>query len=1139
VKICTGFHHTLVLDDVGQVFSFGDNKYGQLGLGHRKECSEPQLIQGLKNITVNSLAAGMRFSGVVDSVGNCYTWGTGEYGELGQGPDILISLEPRIVELGDERINLVSIVAGAHHVLSIVKYLNHPDFNAQRTSLRVWGRNNNGQLGIPGKQPVWAPQVLNGKDLYWKSSIIQVAAGYRHSALVTQSGDLWTWGRSRHGQLCNGREESDRYEPRVVDHLRIYTITQVSCGEQHTAILTDQSKLLIFGGAAQNGHVIQCKDIKQIDSCRSTLYAVSRCGRAYLIECETNDSKMNSNRPLSISRKKEDFVVTPISDPISKTLKLRQVMEPIEEARYFDELMENLLLTLADDGSIAARLQEKTWDVNNLNVVDVKEPFKDRSGFEVRTAYYTGKSMKNFQVAYRDEEPLAMVERLTEYAASITQQLQLNGTLKKFAHPIPDPILSSSRVYLFKDFLMIHGYDERVKFGNNISGDLSYDIKALGRRLEDDNIGLEMRRIFYYFDKDASGEIDVLELYGALHKLGYSKSMRHVRKIIGKYDTNHNGTISLDEFIKYVFDQVKQQRKRWWITKTLVHSRMAYKTEAPPEMPPVIPAGKLRRLEQDKRVHKMFRKQLRMEPRVFPDTYMRFVKIFMEECVTKGIWGQLPLKLKKQIAVPTAQPLYHIGEIDLSDCDMEDCHVEALCKTLKCAPFIRRLDLRGNRITDDGALFIVDLLKSHDELADYVDCAKCLACAEFLAFQDTRDPRTPLIACSCMPESRGGQLYALPVYFVEQVFLSDPLSDNQRMTNSKIQLALNLDVFSTEILQMKAPLASELSSTTHLPELKPFEDDILIAKSRHFSVDAFRGWIDKRVEDSLETGIRNSLDSVFFETKLKEIRRLFLEADADKSGFLDVKEISGCLKELGISKNKKIIQEMIDSIDSDGNNLISMSEFEKFALNLASDQQVKLLGKSNINNRLDENGKPLLNRKLALKQDLEDFQNKSMRKFADLLYEQFLLPRYQKFAHRKLQEATIVAKNKFYSKCRALFHKNAPHSTSSFGKAIDQIASDGYHALTQQFNYSAQLPVWERCKDSYNRFRKEIQAYYNALNNQVKIQQVAAGCYHSSLLSLRGIPWVKGFQDDGCGDTASLWVQRTRDGIRSIEDMTS
>jgi len=40
-QISCGGHHSLVLDSKGQVFSFGNNKYGQLGLRDNKEKNHP------------------------------------------------------------------------------------------------------------------------------------------------------------------------------------------------------------------------------------------------------------------------------------------------------------------------------------------------------------------------------------------------------------------------------------------------------------------------------------------------------------------------------------------------------------------------------------------------------------------------------------------------------------------------------------------------------------------------------------------------------------------------------------------------------------------------------------------------------------------------------------------------------------------------------------------------------------------------------------------------------------------------------------------------------------------------------------------------------------------------------------------
>ena len=66
----------------------------------------------------------------------------------------------------------------------------------------------------------------------------------------------------------------------------------------------------------------------------------------------------------------------------------------------------------------------------------------------------------------------------------------------------------------------------------------------------------------------------------------------------------------------------------------------------------------------------------------------------------------------------------------------------------------------------------------------------------------------------------------------------------------------------------------------------------------------------------------------------REIHRVFLEADADGSGYLDNTELATCLKLLGIDAEKKSKQALLNEIDADGNGFVTLDEFMEFALTL-------------------------------------------------------------------------------------------------------------------------------------------------------------------------------------------------------------
>ncbi|KAJ9519970.1 hypothetical protein QJQ45_014702 [Haematococcus lacustris] len=68
-----------------QVFSWGGNQWGQLGLGHRSQMRSPQLVAGLWGQPVVQLCAGEDHSLALTATHHVFSWGRNQHGQLGLG----------------------------------------------------------------------------------------------------------------------------------------------------------------------------------------------------------------------------------------------------------------------------------------------------------------------------------------------------------------------------------------------------------------------------------------------------------------------------------------------------------------------------------------------------------------------------------------------------------------------------------------------------------------------------------------------------------------------------------------------------------------------------------------------------------------------------------------------------------------------------------------------------------------------------------------------------------------------------------------------------------------------------------------------------------------------------------------------
>jgi alpha-tubulin suppressor-like RCC1 family protein len=85
VTISAGESHSLLLNDQGQVYSFGFNNYGQLGVGDQENKLVPTLIENFEMGRVVNISAGYYHSLVLNDRGQVFGFGYNRYGQLGLG----------------------------------------------------------------------------------------------------------------------------------------------------------------------------------------------------------------------------------------------------------------------------------------------------------------------------------------------------------------------------------------------------------------------------------------------------------------------------------------------------------------------------------------------------------------------------------------------------------------------------------------------------------------------------------------------------------------------------------------------------------------------------------------------------------------------------------------------------------------------------------------------------------------------------------------------------------------------------------------------------------------------------------------------------------------------------------------------
>jgi alpha-tubulin suppressor-like RCC1 family protein len=106
-------------------------------------------------------------------------------------------------------------------------------------------------VGHGGAKTAYAPTVL--KPLRDKR-IVQIACGEHHSMVLTDKGDVYSWGRGIEGQLGLSKSISIASTPQYIKSFYGRPVVYIACGSFFSLVITKNAE--IWGwGEARNGQL--------------------------------------------------------------------------------------------------------------------------------------------------------------------------------------------------------------------------------------------------------------------------------------------------------------------------------------------------------------------------------------------------------------------------------------------------------------------------------------------------------------------------------------------------------------------------------------------------------------------------------------------------------------------------------------------------------------------------------------------------------------------------------------------------------------------------------------------------------------------------------------------------------------------
>lgn len=257
-QLAAGQNHSLGVDSMGKLYSWGSNSSGQLGVSAiGAPANSPQFVQSgvasFNSAVFSAVAAGTIHSVALTQEGQVFAWGSNSNGQVGDGTFSTRSSAVALATAGTPLAGktVTQIVAGNNHTLALTT----------DGVLVAWGLNSNGQVGDSTTTNRNLPTAVLTTGALAGKTVVGVAAGAAASYALTADGLIYAWGSNTSGQLGIGNQISSSVPVSVSTSgaMAGKFITSIFASENNAFAVSSDGTLFAWGAngssqiAAQQG----------------------------------------------------------------------------------------------------------------------------------------------------------------------------------------------------------------------------------------------------------------------------------------------------------------------------------------------------------------------------------------------------------------------------------------------------------------------------------------------------------------------------------------------------------------------------------------------------------------------------------------------------------------------------------------------------------------------------------------------------------------------------------------------------------------------------------------------------------------------------------------------------------------------